>query len=53
MLFKLQEIQASLNQNETAEQKEEIEKVSSQFPYVVSCQNRWAVYASEKNLVLL
>lgn len=38
MLFKLQEIQASLNQNETAEQKEEIEKVSSQFPYVVSCQ---------------
>uniref|UniRef100_A0A8C0BC45 Lung adenoma susceptibility protein 2 n=1 Tax=Buteo japonicus TaxID=224669 RepID=A0A8C0BC45_9AVES len=36
MLFKLQEIQASLNQNETAEQKEEIEKVSSQFPYVIS-----------------
>uniref|UniRef100_A0A8C0BC94 Lung adenoma susceptibility protein 2 n=1 Tax=Buteo japonicus TaxID=224669 RepID=A0A8C0BC94_9AVES len=53
MLFKLQEIQASLNQNETAEQKEEIEKVSSQFPYVISCQNQWAVYSSEKNLVLL
>uniref|UniRef100_A0A663EPV1 Lung adenoma susceptibility protein 2 n=1 Tax=Aquila chrysaetos chrysaetos TaxID=223781 RepID=A0A663EPV1_AQUCH len=30
MLFKLQEIQASLNQNKTAEQKEEFEKVSSQ-----------------------
>ncbi|KAM9588862.1 lung adenoma susceptibility protein 2-like isoform 3-T4 [Morphnus guianensis] len=28
MLFKLQEIQASLNQNETAEQKEEFEKLS-------------------------
>ncbi|XP_069630926.1 lung adenoma susceptibility protein 2 isoform X1 [Haliaeetus albicilla] len=28
ILFKLQEIQASLNQNETAEQKEEIEKLS-------------------------
>eukprot|EP00075_Anas_platyrhynchos_P013524 XP_027302777.1 lung adenoma susceptibility protein 2 isoform X3 [Anas platyrhynchos] len=32
MLFKLQAIQGRLNPNETAEQKEEFEKVSSQFP---------------------
>uniref|UniRef100_A0A8C0FBJ2 Uncharacterized protein n=1 Tax=Bubo bubo TaxID=30461 RepID=A0A8C0FBJ2_BUBBB len=43
MLFKLQAIQGSLSQNETAEQKEEFEKVSSQ-----SCQNPCAVFVSEK-----
>uniref|UniRef100_A0A8B9CY17 Lung adenoma susceptibility protein 2 n=1 Tax=Anser brachyrhynchus TaxID=132585 RepID=A0A8B9CY17_9AVES len=35
MLFKLQAAQGSLNPNETAEQKEEFAKVSSQFPCTV------------------
>jgi len=48
-LFKLQAIQGSLSQNETAEHQQELEKVSSQFPCVASCQNRCAVYVSEKN----
>uniref|UniRef100_A0A8C3J4T3 Uncharacterized protein n=1 Tax=Calidris pygmaea TaxID=425635 RepID=A0A8C3J4T3_9CHAR len=48
MLFELQAIQGSSSQNETAELKEEVEKVSSLFPYVIISYYQWAVFIADK-----